>query len=185
MGELKQSSTQIIEPGGSRARKAWATTPERYDAALEKNIPGQLSKSRSVPRVAAISWSPDGHHLAFSVAGDPRDLRTGTLWSVNLNSAGTSASSTLVAASSSGTGYTMPVWTDNTNLAAVRTTGKTSSALTTLKVAKPSRSDEIVLPSSDFDWSPDMSRVVAAGPPTRLGGGRTPITTLKLITVQK
>jgi len=177
-------SIRIIEPGGIRSRRAWATTPERYDALVPGTQvvqPMNLQGSgRSMPKVAGLCWSQTGSQLAFSVAGDARDLRTNAVWTLDLNKPNTG---TLVTGSSTSGGYAAPVWIDDKNLSAIAIANDGKLSLAALPVPSNLRSME--LPSTDIDWSPDRTKVVVAGPPTVLKKGPAPLTTLQLFTIPK
>ncbi len=187
---------RVIEPGGREAHRVFATTPERYDRLVSQQpliaaVGSQGGPERSDPKIAGIAWWQDGKRLAFSVARDPNDPVTYSLWTLALDNSLANARAAPGIDPSNKDGYAAAVWMDSRTLGAIRISqgkdpGSRYSAVSIYLPPDPHRYSAVTtiaeLPSADMDWSPDRTRIVAAGPPAEPRAGTTALlTTLHLI----
>lgn len=140
---------RVLEPGGKEARVLWRTDPSEYRRAARIGD----ERVSLQPRVLDLAWSPDGAHIAFSVAADAADIRTSTLWAVRTEESG---SADRISPRDSA-GYSAPAWQDPATVLAARW----GDALEAVQISLATRSVRRLcrLPSDDLDWSPYRRRV--------------------------
>jgi Tol biopolymer transport system component len=189
---------RVIEPGGTYAARVWATTPERYDLLVGKQPLISAASSQggpdvSAPRCSAISWSPDGTKLAFTIARDATDPLTSAIWTLDLRGEGGQPKAAPGIDPSNMDGFADPFWLDAGRLGAIQAVEGSDSDLRLNRLvivdlwAGPAHNAATRiedLPSTDLDWSPDRRQVVVAGPASKAGAD-SPITTLRLHTVPR
>lgn len=178
---------RLIEPGGTVARRLWATTPVRYDQ-MVRQVPlvvsagSQGAQDQGAPKVAGIAWSADGARLAFTVARDPTDPLTSAIWTLDMLELGGKPRAAPGIDPSNQDGYAAPIWIDSDTLGAIRI--RDGGGFTAVSIGlrpDPQRyfAMETIanLPTADMDWSPDRKWIVVAGPGTTPAHGREPLST--------
>jgi dipeptidyl aminopeptidase/acylaminoacyl peptidase len=185
---------RVIEPGGDYARRIWATTPERYDALIHTQpmvaaAGSQSGPERAAPAVAEFAWSPDGNRIAQSIARDAANPLTFSIWTLDLRDSDAEPVAAPGVDASNQDGYAAPVWLDVDRIGALRIREGGGYQMVAVSLGRDLHSFSAVtpivdLPGADFDWSPDHTRVVAAGPAT-VRGDEAPQTTLHLIDIPR
>jgi len=169
---------RVFSPGD--ASQATCRQIVRVPAKSFYSIAGepQPKGERVSPRTGAITWSPDGEQIAYTLTPSARDYSRYELWVVNAD-----GSDARRVSPRNGRGYIAPVWIGNNRLGALSPAGNKFDV-----VILPVRSDLAdvtkigTIGGSDCDWSPDRSQVVWAGPPQYRSPDPDEPTTLHIFT---
>lgn len=168
---------RLISPGGREARRLFATNPIRYEEIMganrslktERRFATDTSLDPIAPRITGIAFSPDGQHLAISIAEDVSKPATYSLWLLPVDTEDTS-----MAVAASGPlevrGLFALLWIDHQSIGALRYQGEGEGIEVVLidwiapsgDSSRPRRLCQ--LPSDDMDWSPDRRLIVCASP---------------------
>lgn len=157
---------RVIEPGGRRVERVLTLTSTRFHTLLTPRSSGERDRFDGIrlsPRVASITWSPDGTRLAFSLTPAPLDQKQYSVWVLQI---GSKEPPRRVSPSGDTRGYLAPVWIDSQTIGALRTAENGYVAVALSLKGLPPR-DLCRVPSDDLDWSPDRKRIVCATAPIK------------------
>jgi Tol biopolymer transport system component len=184
---------RIIEPGGAYAGRAWATTPERYDALIRAQpliatAGSQGGSERGAPMVAGITWSPNGSRLVFTIRRVASDPMSSSIWTLDLREPEAQPTCAPGADESATDGYAAPEWLGSGYYGAIQVRDEGQRLAVVSLTPDPNNETTVRhsddLPTSDLDWSPDRRKVVVAGPDSgSVAGAPTPLTTLRLVDI--
>lgn len=167
----RYDTLRLIEPGGNTARRLLTVSP-----ATCRGMLGLPANAPVDPRLTAPAVSPDGSALAFALWPDPLDSKLTSIWTMSLRS-----TPVLTRVSpADGLGYTAPTWIDRSRIGATQIGPRGLHAVVLGSAVNKPVTVLCPLPSGDYDWSPDRSAIVCAGP-AYTGTGARPATTLRIL----
>ena len=104
----------------------------------------------------SITPSPNDKLLAYSIANDPTNFNSYSVWICESGSTNPIRVTPLTTS-----GYLAPVWIDDSSLGAVRVSEKSCDAVILNRFTHKSKF-VCALPTADLSWSPDRSRIICA-----------------------
>jgi dipeptidyl aminopeptidase/acylaminoacyl peptidase len=173
---------RLISPSGTEARRLFATTPQRF---REKLLPAKPNsefdeddRQDIAPRIAGISWSPDGSHIAFTLTPDPMAPESYKVCVI----ATEGTASIKVVSPNDGHGYQYPVWIDNKTIGGLKTAKEGFDAMSLPLDTRQQARVLCHVPTDDLDWSPDRRHIVCAEA-SKTEAGKTKPATLTTLRV--
>jgi Tol biopolymer transport system component len=162
---------RIMSPGRQESLTAFSVSPRSCLELPYWTIKG-IEQNRQVvnvvgddtriaPRIAGISWSPNGRRLAFALSDDARVPEHFAIWTVEIGSSKPPAPAPRSADPSDEAGYLAPVWISEDHLGAIQVDGPIRRAVV-IDYARNQMRRIADLPSDDLDWSNDRKRIVVS-----------------------
>ena len=144
---------RYLEPGRAEIASAGESLRLKSKAQYAQ---GRLVGKAIQLRISHITPSLNDKLLAYSIANDPTNFNSYSVWICESGSTNPIRVTPLTTS-----GYLAPVWIDDSSLGAVRVSGKSCDAVILNRFTHKSKF-VCALPTADLSWSPDRSRIICA-----------------------